>query len=52
MGDLEVKEWINVLGVKVKSPCDMPDDILKFAIDRAKEELKDLDQVSQGKDQS
>lgn len=52
MGDLEIKEWTNVLGVKMKSPCDMPDDILTFAIEVTKEELKDLDQVSQGEDTS
>lgn len=50
MNDAEIQEWTNVFGVKVKNPIDMPDDILKFAIELVKEEFqRDIDLVSKGK---
>jgi dynein light chain LC8-type len=29
----EIKEWSHMWGAKIKMPCDLPDDVLRDAID-------------------
>jgi len=41
MGE-ELKEWANMWGAKVKLPNDMPDDMLKDAIDTSRRLIEEV----------
>jgi len=45
----EVLEWQNLWGAKVKSPVDIPDDILKDVIEITSNELENCDNYDTGR---